>query len=168
MRPFLFVVFFASVILPAEARLGETEEQCVARYGSPEPSKPGVDNGNTLVFKKNGIEIDARFENGKCVDLSFSKEDGTDFTDDEISTLLSLNSQGLVWKVNPNPIQFSGSKTVAEWTRADGANASHWLSDPGFPTPFCFEICTKEYNDKMVAQNAADAKARAAQKLQGF
>jgi hypothetical protein len=177
-RCLCLILFFAAV-LPAYARLGETKEQSIARYETPVPQAPEASGGeDILLFKKNGIEINATFENGKCVDLTFLNLDHSDFTDDEINTLLSLNSQGLEWKVNPTPHQYEGCKTVKEWTRTDGADACHSLGE-GLTSDsagtYSFEICTKEYNDKLLAEEAADAKQKAAdaqkqgaQKFQGL
>ncbi len=60
-------ILFATVILPAAARLGENPEQLVARYG---PSTPGKD-ATELYFEKNGIAITATLWKGVCHSIRF-------------------------------------------------------------------------------------------------
>lgn len=61
----VFVSFFPG---PAHARLGETEQQIIARYGQGQPSdiqrQPGA---QTLKFTKNNFQIEVVIDQGKSI-----------------------------------------------------------------------------------------------------
>ena len=66
---FFSIIFLAMFGLAwtAEARLGETRDECKARYG--EPTRKGV---NLLVFNKGGYAIACLFVNDKVEIIQFS------------------------------------------------------------------------------------------------
>ena len=148
------LLFLLLLTLPARARLGETEDQSIARYGQPISVKDvdGENDYRTLEFRKNGYFIMAYFLNGKCALLGLNKDDKSEFSDNEIQALLDDNSEGHAWAKNDT------NSTNREWDRDDGALAQYYIfKDSLF-------ICTKNY---IIAENIRK-KAVEDKKLQGF
>lgn len=83
----------------ALARIGESQDECRARYGEPVDSKPG-----SAIYVKNGLIICVEFHAGKADLLIFVKEKtdilGTSeaLSETEVSTLLKANGGGQEWK----------------------------------------------------------------------
>jgi hypothetical protein len=113
--------------VPAEARLGETYEQCVQRYGRL-VKKQGREDNPQFMFEKAGITIGINFLNGKAAQLSYSKSSGT-FLDIEVRQLLEINSGGSSWQYDPAESERgrSSAYTKTECFRRDdgGAFAEH-------------------------------------------
>lgn len=88
-----------------QARLGETMDQCIARYGKPPPLPDGVslppDSGfdSEAVFYKDGITIIAFFSNGVVVAEGILKRDQSAMSDTEKQTLLNSESAGSTWQI---------------------------------------------------------------------
>jgi len=117
------LLFIASITATAQARLSETADQLVARYGqalSEVDQKGGGDKIPLVeaVFQKNGIEIDVTLSDGVSVSESFKKLNGEPLSVAEVRILLGVNSQGYGWEA---PQVLEGQKT---WTRDDGAVAT--------------------------------------------
>lgn len=118
----LALLFITGVTATAHARLGETPDQLVARYGQPlsevdqkaENGKVGMAN---VVFQKGGFEIDVSVNDGVSVQETFKKLNGQPLTLGEVRTLLDANGQGMTWEA-PELIQ-QGKM----WKRDDGAVA---------------------------------------------
>lgn len=85
--------------LVVDARLGETFDQCVERYGSL-IERQGSAKNPQLVFAKDGITVGINFLGGKAAQISYSKEKGC-FEDAEVQQLLAVNSGGSKWKYDP-------------------------------------------------------------------
>jgi hypothetical protein len=129
---------------PAWARLGETEEQLIARYGQ-ETGKESGSIWNKAVpdciqFQKSGFFIVVWLLNGISSEEYIAKNDyiregkHDPLTPDETKTLIDANAQGHVWhKVK------SGTK----WLRDDGAIAVG--SETGF------DVKSKELMDANTA-----------------
>jgi hypothetical protein len=69
----LLPVFCLVFAPPVSARVGETEAECVARYGKPtkETAQPG---GNKIsLFQKSAFDIKAVFDQGKAVSVTYSR-----------------------------------------------------------------------------------------------
>jgi len=101
MKLLRFSPFFSSLCAgllltgSASARLGETYEQCVARYGPPVAETAGLLQGaKSVSFAKAGIRVRVEFLGGKAAFLSFSKHGLT--PDDEL-LLLDSNAGVQVW-----------------------------------------------------------------------
>ncbi len=117
MRPFLaiLVIVVALGSSPLFARVGETLDECVKRYGKATPIPMVYDFGGPTKelayfnFLKNGIAIQVGFLNGKASDLSF-KHASPDADSGaiaglsrvEIDTLLAANSNGMKWVLVPD------------------------------------------------------------------
>ncbi len=84
----------------AQARIGETEAQCVARYGKPVKVLP-----KGLLFAKNGMRIYVTFSGGVADCIFLQKADGAEakskalpISEGEIQKFLSENSHGCQWR----------------------------------------------------------------------
>ncbi|MCE0485036.1 MAG: hypothetical protein LV479_12470 [Methylacidiphilales bacterium] len=101
-----------------QARLGETIEQCEARYGNYtawENPPPTWIKDFDIQFYKNGVRVFASFLNGTVGAEEYRSGASADFTEDEIAKILTLESAGMKWK----PIDKNS------WIRSDGAVAQH-------------------------------------------
>lgn len=119
-------------ILIAEARLGETEAECKARYGKPtEEKERPPPMTKALFFETNGIHIIANFVSNKCVLIGFWTSDRkVKFTDDVVATLLAANAGPSEWKTAyiPSQDRFPGQEF---YERKDGlANARLVVARP--------------------------------------
>jgi len=107
---------------PAQARLGETADQLVARYGQPlsetdQKGEAGKIPLANVIFEKGGFQVIVTLTNGVSVAESIHKLNGQPLTLTEIRTLLTVNSQGHGWEA---PQMVQGEKW---WTRDDNATA---------------------------------------------
>jgi hypothetical protein len=138
----LTLVFIVSVTATAQARLGETADQLVARYGQPLSEVDQKGEGDkvalaNVVFQKGGFEIDVSLDDGLSVSETFKKLDGAPLTLGEVRTLLSNNAQGYGWEA---PQIIEGQKW---WTRDDNATA-HLVRDGVILTIKSRELASKE------------------------
>jgi hypothetical protein len=95
----LFLLGFHAFL--AEARIGETREQCVARYGAPvsRSNQPS----HVASFFRSGFQIDVEFHNGKAESLAFAKSaekarTGEQISETELKLLLEANAGGQEWE----------------------------------------------------------------------
>jgi hypothetical protein len=124
----LIFLFIVGVTATAQARLGETPDQLVARYGQPLSVDDQKAEGekvalNKAVFQKGGFQIEVTISNGVSSAESFKKLNAEPFTLDEIRYLLGANTQGHGWEA---PQTIEGEKI---WARDDAAAAK--LSQDG-------------------------------------
>ena len=125
-------------MLPCYARLGETVEQSIQRYGQPTSNGDQAQDCKILIFKRAPFEIIANFYQDKCVALTFYKRqansDGTlgeenqPLSDEEIKGLMEQNSDGKTWG---QPTTSEASDCVI-WVRPDGVvvtydKNNYWL-----------------------------------------
>lgn len=109
---------------PALARIGETPEQCQARYGEPVKKL----SNNRSLFQKNGILIIAEFYEGKADLLTFRKVDQNiigipaDFSDNEIAGLLKANGGEKAWK------KVESLSLDSQWQTDDSALIANYAS----------------------------------------
>lgn len=87
-----------TMVLSAQARIGETEAQCTVRYG-----KPLVRNDNhglvTLLYDFSGFRVAVAILDGTSQAEGYSKlADGEPIAASEIQHLLEVNSAGRKWK----------------------------------------------------------------------
>jgi hypothetical protein len=86
------VILWLSLCQPSTARIGETLDQVLKRYG---PCLRTVEADNGLVYKlfnKNGLKILVHFYEGKVDEISYGKD--TDIFDDELKALMQDNAPG--------------------------------------------------------------------------
>ncbi len=115
---FLLLLLLA---LPAQARLGENEQQTIARYGPLLAAyDPGQQNAyRTLAFNKNGYLTLALFIDGTCQMIVFRKTDQGAFARDDLDLILTANGNGQKW--SPAPL----ASDDIFWDRPDGAMARY-------------------------------------------
>ncbi len=131
----------------AQARLGESPDQLVQRYGQPLSEKDQKGEGDKIaladvVFEKGGFQINVTVVDGLSVAESFKKLNGQPITTLEVRTLLGANSEGHEWEA---PESAKGGKL---WTRDDSATA--FLADDGSLLIKSRELVTKEVAAKKV------------------
>jgi hypothetical protein len=120
-RRAVLLLAFVAVVLPARARLGETEAQTIARYGPPGTLAPGEAQlgYRTLAFDKNGYRILAVFIGPTCELLAFRRPDQSPLDPDEVELMLTANNNGHTW---------TASSLISRdqiWDRDDGARARY-------------------------------------------
>jgi hypothetical protein len=138
------LLFVVAVTTTAQARLGETADQLVARYGQPLKETDQKGEGDKIasadvVFQKGGFQIEVTLVDGISVAETFNKINGDGLSLGEIRILLNDNSQGSGWEA---------PQTIADqkkWMRDDGAVAS--LAQ-GFLTIKSKELMTEETTAK--------------------
>jgi hypothetical protein len=118
----LTLLLIAGETVTAWARLGETPDQLVARYGPPISEEDQKGEGDKValarvVFNKGGFAIEVTVADGISVEESFKKINGDTFSIGEVRTLLGNNSQGHGWEA---PMTIQGEKL---WMRDDDATA---------------------------------------------
>jgi hypothetical protein len=93
----LTLLTFLCLALSTQARIGETLDECIKRYGEP-AQRPQL---KTLLFHKSGIAITCFFVDGFCVQLSYKKLDsGARFNEREVEILRMAN--GSKWQLRPD------------------------------------------------------------------
>ncbi len=141
MRAILASVLILGVTTTAQARLGETPDQLVARYGQPLTEKDQKAQGDKIsladvIFQKGGFQVEVTVTDGISVLESFRKLNNQPINLAEVGILLTANSQGLNWEAPEK----SGNLRI--WTRDDGATAT--LRPDGSLTIKSKELATEE------------------------
>ena len=156
----LILSILAALACVASARIGETPEQLVKRYG---PSTPG-ERKEELRFHKNGIYVTAILWKGRCHGISFSHKapyvsadsdektgmDSAPLTEIQIQQLMAVNSRS----------KWARSKVYPDrkmWITEDQENAATEDEDGLY-------INTREYMQYLSDQDEAEA----AKKTKGF
>jgi hypothetical protein len=138
----LTLLFIVGVTATARARLGETPDQLIARYGQPLGEKDQKGEGTKIpladvTFQKGGFEIIVTVTDGISVAEIFHKINGDALTLAEVRTLLAANAQGREWEA---PRVVEGEKI---WSRDDSATA-HLTQDGSWLTIRSRELANKE------------------------
>jgi hypothetical protein len=103
MKTLFFGLFLMTLfVLPriAQCRLGETLEECKARYGKPVEVKK-----DAALFLKNGMTVSVHFTGGKVDEISYYRRDSKDSrksvspTEAEVNILLRANAQDTSWEL---------------------------------------------------------------------
>lgn len=121
----LIVTLGCLLAVAAQARIGETPQQCVERYG--QALQTDVQD-QSCIFAKNGLHIMTNFYQGVCESIHFlkQKEEGEfqrkNFTEVEVQALLEANGKGRSWKPEKGGIGVQGyvcddGQTVAVWDK---------------------------------------------------
>ena len=98
------------------ARIGETQDQCIKRYGKPAFEGATEEAGMTeIVWNKSGLRIRALFpgENSACGKISFQKGNSSELPPEEIKPLLKDNSLGSEW------VMVCNSGDTTQWLTSD-------------------------------------------------
>ena len=110
----LIVVCWLGLSVPSEARIGETLDQILKRYGHCLGTVT-ADNGMTYkIFSKRGFKILVHFYENKVDEITYGKD--ADIFDDELKALMQDNAPG----------QWVGSGwPVNRWHNASGISARY-------------------------------------------
>jgi hypothetical protein len=86
------------------ARIGETEEQCLQRYGKPVRHDCGENPApaTCVVYAAGRFEVKCYFVNGRVGALLMFPRDHSPLLPDEIELLMSANSGGSTWQLVKN------------------------------------------------------------------
>lgn len=91
MKTLTILTLLILLAAPAHARLGETEAECAARYGT--PVKSSSLQPDERRWRKGNMEVTVAFVEGRAVVITFMKRE-TRLSDVEIETLLNANGNG--------------------------------------------------------------------------
>ncbi len=152
------VLLFVSDVGVCRANLGETEAQCIARYGDES------DIQNDLGYRKVGdkaasfnlktpngsLVVRVIFLNGLSCHEEFSNADSSrGLSVDQMKALLDAQSAALKWRKGKTVYRSSSGFTYGsvDWLRSDGATARFWLSGKADAQTQSgqVELSTKEY-----------------------
>jgi hypothetical protein len=131
------------------ARIGETMEEAVTRYG-PVVHHDTIQGEKYSLFKKNGFHILAHFHDGKIDHILYSSESGEKLTHEEIDTFLKANSGGRLMNEDL-PYLWVGKDASATYSKWSG-DAWH------------LDIKARTFGHKRIVAKKAAKKA----KLEGF
>ena len=141
MRRVFHVVLFLMIMLPLHARIGETSEECIKRYGNPIDSDyVPVPEGCIIVegdyhFSKNGFDILVHFYEGKADYILFSASDFSEMSDKDVATLLDANIGSGSWKEDKS----------AKHDRVFISSEKKILADYSHSPYSALAICTLDY-----------------------
>lgn len=122
------ILLAAAILFPIAVygRLGETEQELIARFGVPLSRGHGsfsaqgrnLEIGNRFSFREGDWAVECIVVDGRCAQIAYSKPG--DWTEDQLLTVLTANSQGAQWTdVSKEMIK----KLERQWRRDDGAAA---------------------------------------------
>jgi hypothetical protein len=109
------IILTCVMCVQADARLHETFEQCVARYGAPireVSSSGGIDK--SARFEKGGFVIVVSFHNDCAVSAIFLQTDKSEFLAATLNDLLRANSEGATF------VRGVETESTILWNRDDG------------------------------------------------
>jgi hypothetical protein len=128
MRMPLFIVAIFALTCSAFARLGETLEQCEARYGSVIRIINDKEHGEfpSYLFQKGNVAIAVRFFNGRSAQEDFVPLTGR-FSDDQIEEILTANSENARYTIDRRTgIAGAPSFESRVYSRSDGLAQAHY------------------------------------------
>ncbi len=159
-----FLLLFLLCASPALARIGETPEQCEARYGK--PARQLVQKEDVTVwYEKAGYEIMCVFFEGRCDMVDFSKLEKSasgrplPLTASEVKVLLESNTAGKAWVQTGSNAQ----KGYSAW-KCDDLEALSIERDKD-----CYlSISTRMHDLRMEKSTQSDEELNARKRLEGF
>jgi len=151
------IVLLLTVPSLACARLGETEEQLVARFGAAATKAKEItltqgkiiEFGTKLTFRQGDWSIECAITDGRSSREVYHKQG--EWTEDQFATVLNSNSQGGKWTDTSKAMV---KKVAREWRRDDGATAV-WQMGTGMVVTQPAYLRAKE---KAEAKAKADAR----------
>lgn len=153
MKNFALTILLSGVIAsPLTARIGETPQECVKRYG--EPVKVDKETQG-LFFEKAGFQVQCSFRDGKCAMISFwhAERDAlgnpTALSQAEIEQLLEVNSGGAKWKKG------TGISVNRQFVTEDGSFSAVYFTFKNF-----LAIITKDEAEKREKEGDAADRAK--------
>jgi hypothetical protein len=175
MHATLFLLFFLALCPVANARIGETESECNARYGTPKKVAEIVPGCPTNEYDYHGFKIKIAFPgfSNPAIKMVFTKQPHPFFKDDEVAAILTANTkEGTQWKgvasesdaaKQADPVTRIGAALVTNamggrsWMRSDGVTAELQIQKMGL-TITAPEAVAREKR----AKDEAEAKRKAA------
>ena len=145
----LFISILFIVSSAAYARIGETLQQCIERYGQPIKTTPE----GMILFSKSGLYVFVHFFEEKADAIAFRKveEDAlqtpAEISQNEIDLLLSSNGQGHEWKKR------EVISMDSEWETDDGKIIATYGT-----MQHLLIVVTKDYTDREDAAKKAKEK----------
>jgi hypothetical protein len=109
-REFLAVLFVVSAVSVAQARIGETLDECKARYGGP----TGQIALDQFTFNQGHITIIVHVRDGRSIQEDFAPEPGGVLSETQMAEFLQENSEGSTWEI------LSETPTYISYYRKDG------------------------------------------------
>ncbi|HEX4141129.1 MAG TPA: hypothetical protein VHY09_12325 [Candidatus Methylacidiphilales bacterium] len=135
------VCFLVSGLGVCRANLGDTEAQCVARYGSESDVQDGLgyhqvgDKVASFHTKAWGAAVLIRitFLNGRvCHEMISNDDSSRGLTVDQMKAILNAEGAGMDWHKGRTVFRTDRSSWdtagVQDWQRGDGATAKFWMS----------------------------------------
>ncbi len=122
------------------ANLGETEAQCVARYGDESDVQTNLGYRQvgdkaasfTRTTPNGALAIRVIFLNGASCHETISNADSSrGLSEDQMKAILDAQRAGLEWRKRNTVYRTNGSGETAgreDWQRSDGATATFWVS----------------------------------------
>ena len=161
MRSLKFVAtfgFLAAALSVCHANLGETEAQCITRYGSESDAQDGLgyhqvgDRTATFHSKFSGVTLNIRiiFLNGRdCHEAISNADDSQALSLDQMKAVLDSERTGQDWHKVRAVFRSDRHDTAGAiaWKRDDGAVATFWLSSKASSQSQSgeMELSTKQY-----------------------
>ena len=119
----LLIPLFLTLSLPCFARVGETIDQSIQRYGPQYKAGDLAPDCKMLVFETGKYEVSAGFYQGKCVVLLISKlPKPSIMSEEEVDAVLAQNSDGNTWG-KPVAISEDDGGVANTCKRSDGVEA---------------------------------------------
>lgn len=168
---FFSLIWSGVALLPGYsfARLGETEEELIARFGQSASEVTDKDRvgiaDKILTFKKNDAIVHVTIYEGKCVSegYQFMDRNGNDVplrgaALEKVEAALGANAAGFRWQKHPDPSEINPNMMHA-WNRTDGSVAAAvWQNNPS----------TIEIEDMAFLKKQNQARREAAAGASGF
>ncbi len=115
---FWILVFIVSTSGTAFARLGDTEKQLTARYGTPVSVRPGGKYNpyfdKIIDFQKEGIAISCGLHAGRCVTIQYSRDSGFKSLEFEGFTLLNRVGSPVFVQRNATSLKYTFKQDYPE------------------------------------------------------
>lgn len=154
-HPFHILLAFIAFPFYVYGRLGETEQELVARFGPPVSRAREVtltqskiiEFGSKLIFRQGDWTIESVMIEGRCAREEYWK--AGEWTEDQFVTVLTSNAQGEKWT------DLSKAMTkglMREWHRGDGATAVWSIGTHMMVTHPAYVRAKKRVEDKAKAE----------------
>jgi hypothetical protein len=117
MRSWIFILIIG-VAGTAFGRLGDTEQQLRARYGTPVSVHPGGKYNpyfdKLMDFQKEGIAISCGIHDGRCVTIQYKRDSGFKTTEYEGFTLLNSGRSPVLIERTATSLKYTYKKDYPE------------------------------------------------------